>query len=135
MAGCLTARQEAVLSRWPTNRVVDGAAATPELASDQTYSFDLLDRSGTQDLFALRLAPDAVLEKRYHKEHDITLSVASGSAIVIVETMRYVVEAGDAVLLPRYTAYSIKPNNGDGDFVALCIVSPQFEGEDVIMAE
>ncbi|NIM33370.1 MAG: hypothetical protein GTN60_18830, partial [Pseudomonas stutzeri] len=53
------------------------------------------------------------LSKRFHKEHDLTLLVASGSAIVIVEETRYFVTPGSAVILPRYTAYSILPHRSE----------------------
>ncbi len=125
-AGCLTRRQEARLTRQPTNRVFQPGQVEP-LRPGETHAFGEFDRGGTQNLCVLRLAPDAALKKRYHKAHDLTLFVVAGSAIVMVEETRYFVEPGAAVVLPRYTAYQVMPHESEEDFVGLLVYSPPLD--------
>lgn len=134
LTGCLTARQEAVESRFPQNRVFERDRLT-ELGPEDSYFFGEWDRGGTQTICLLQLAPGTVLEKRYHAERDLTLLVVSGSAIVRVEETRYFVERSGAVVLPRYTAYSIVPHETDQDFVALMVFSPGYDEDDTFLED
>jgi mannose-6-phosphate isomerase-like protein (cupin superfamily) len=132
--GCLTERQRAQMLRQPTNRVFQPDEVQP-LGPDETHLFGEFDAGGSQNTCLLQLDSEAKLTKRFHKEHDLTLLAASGSAIVIVEETRYFVTPGSAVILPRYTAYSILPHRSEDDFVALMVFSPPYEGEDVVLLE
>ncbi len=132
--GCLTERQRSQMLRQPTNRVFEPEEVAP-LGPEQTHRFGEFDAGGSQNACLLQLNSRAKLSKRFHKEHDLTLLVASGSAIVIVEETRYFVTPGSAVILPRYTAYSILPHRSEGDFAALMVFSPPYEGEDVVLLE
>jgi mannose-6-phosphate isomerase-like protein (cupin superfamily) len=128
LSGCLTKRQEAQLADFPRNRVFQPEAAPP-LPEGKDHYFAEFDRGGSQSICLLRLAPDAALRKRYHAEHDLTLFVVSGSAIVEVEETRYFVTPGCSVLLPRLTAYAIMPNKSEKDFVAQMAFSPPLDKE------
>ena len=132
--GCLTERQRSQMLRQPTNRVFEPGEVEP-LGPEQTHRFGEFDGGDSQNACLLQLNSEAELSKRFHKEHDLTLLVASGSAIVIVEETRYFVTPGSAVILPCYTAYSILPHRTEGDFVAVMVYSPRYEGEDVVLLE
>jgi quercetin dioxygenase-like cupin family protein len=132
LSGCLTARGQSIEDRFPLRRTFQPEKLR-RLNPDQTHRFEEFERSGEQSVCLLQLAPDATLTKRYHVEHDLTLFVARGSAIVKVEETRYSVSAGSAVLLPRLTAYTVMPHESGGDFVALLLFSPPFDGEDVAL--
>ena len=130
--GCLTKRQKAVLWRQPSNRIWQ-LPAEP-LADDQAASLAQYDQAGSQSLLVLRLAQDAKLGKRYHKAHDMTLFVAEGTGIVIVEETRYSISAGSAVFLPRHTAYAVEPlGKAQETLTALMVYSPAFDGQDVVL--
>jgi mannose-6-phosphate isomerase-like protein (cupin superfamily) len=60
--------------------------------------------------------------------------VARGSAIVQVEDTRYTAEPGAAVVLPRYTAYSVLPTGGE-ELLAVLTYTPAFHGKDVVVVE
>ena len=138
LTGCLTARQQAQMAAPPTNRVFqpESVAALPP---DRDHYFGEFDRSGTQSICLLMLTPDAALTTRYHADHDLTLFVVSGSAIVQVEETRYFVGPGSAVLLPRLTAYSIVPkemeNAAAKGLTALMVFSPPFNEKDTKLEE
>ena len=132
--GCLTARQKAQLFRQPTNRMFEVGRLAP-LGPEETHRLSVYDQAGGQNACVLQLARDAMLKKRYHKEHDATLIAVSGSAIVVVEETRYFLTPGAGIFLPRYTAYSILPHEAEGEFVALMVYSPPFEGKDVVLED
>jgi len=134
MCGCLSEREQAVLSQFPRNRVFL-PASVPELPAEKTDYLGEFDRSGTQDICLLVLAPEAALSRRYHAEHDMVLFVVAGSAVVKVEETRYFVEPGAAVLLPRLTAYAVTPHGSQEDFVALMVFTPPFDGEDTVLED
>lgn len=135
LSGCLTHRQEALLSQRPQNRVFEPGRSVAALAEGELFSFGEYDRGGAQSVCVLKLAPDAVLTKRYHARHDMTLFVVSGTAIVMVEETRYLVTPGSAVLLPRLTAYAIMPHDTEQELTALLIYSPPFDAEDTILED
>ena len=133
-AGCLTPRQEAQLDVFPRNRTFQADEVVP-LGAERTAFLGEYDNGGGQSICILQLAPGATLEKRYHTWSDLTLSVVQGRGIVQVETTRYRVEPGSAVLLPRLTAYAVLPDGGEEEFVALLVYSPPFDGYDVVVEE
>ncbi len=133
LSGCMTERQKARLLRRPRNVVFKPADAVP-LAEGETHAFYEYDRGGSQSLFVLQLAAHARLKKRYHEAHDLVLTVARGSAIVQVEDTRCTADAGAAVVLPRYTAYSVLPTGGE-ELLAVLTYSPAFDGDDVVVVE
>jgi mannose-6-phosphate isomerase-like protein (cupin superfamily) len=124
---------EARLDRFPHNRVF--RAGELQEIGDAGYVFGEYDRGGEQSLCVLRLAPDTKLAKRYHAKMDMTLFVVEGSAIVEVEETRYFVTPGDAVLLPRYTAYAILPHRTEKPFTALMVFSPPYDKDDVTLED
>jgi len=134
LGGCLTARQKAQLSRQPINRVFDPGEVAP-LAWGEDQRLALHAQGGAQSICVLQLAKGAKLGKRYHKSHDVTLMVVSGSAIVRVEDVPYFVEAGSAVFLPRYTAYAVLPHKTETELVALLAYTPRYEGKDVVLED
>jgi mannose-6-phosphate isomerase-like protein (cupin superfamily) len=132
-AGCMTPRMEAKLDRFPRNRVFR-AAELPAIG-EEGYVFGEYDRGGEQSLCLLQLAPDTRLAKRFHAGRDLTLFVVAGSAIVQVEETRYFVNPGDAVLLPRYTAYAVLPHMTEVPFSALLVYSPPYDQTDVTLED
>jgi mannose-6-phosphate isomerase-like protein (cupin superfamily) len=140
LSGCLTARQQAVLWQQPANRVLNPDKIDMTLPAGKAYSLSEYDRCGTQDMMLLLLAPNAKLEKRYHKLHDMTLVMLRGAAIVTVEETRYFVGPGSAVFLPRMTAYSVEPQKpADGSapsqVAALLVFTPPYDPEDAYRAD
>lgn len=133
LLGCLTNRQVAKLTRRPRNVVFKPTDAVP-LTEGETHAFYEYDRGGSQSLFVLQLAADARLKKRYHEAHDLVLTVVRGSAIVQVEDTRYTADVGAAVVLPRYTAYSVLPTGGE-ELLAVLTYTPAFHGKDVVVVE
>lgn len=131
--GCLSARQRDLLTRQPSDRVLEPQEF--QLPEGEPYSYAERTSSGSQDLVVLQLDPDYRLNKRFHKEHDVTLFVARGRAIVTVEDTRYTVEQGAAVALPRYTAYSVLPQEQEEPLVLMMVFSPPYDGEDVHLLE
>ncbi len=134
LAGCLTPRGKALVRRQPTNRLLQPDDIRP-LEGAERYRFYEYDAGGAQNVCVLQLAPDARLTRRYHKGHDLTMLVVSGSAIVKVEEARYAVKPASAVMLPAYTAYEVRPHNSDGEFVALMIFTPPYDGTDVVLED
>ncbi len=132
--GCLTRRQAALVGRQPTNRVFDPATVAP-LGDGETYKFGEFDAADAQNVCLLQLDPGATLAKRYHRHHDVTLHVAAGSAIVVVEETRYFVGVGSAVIIPRYTAYEILPHRSAEDLVVLMVFSPPFDWRDSVLED
>ena len=135
LTGCLTARQQAVQIAQPTNRVFDPATADLTLPPGKAYSLAEWDRSGAQDMMLLLLAPNAKLEKRYHKGHDLTLVIVRGTAIVTVEDTPYFVGPGSAMFLPRLTAYAVTPQKAQEgaqptEVAALLVFTPPYDPED-----
>ncbi len=133
LTGCLTPRQQEALSDYPRNRVFDPGRFAVELQEGATHAFGEYDRGDGQSICVLQLAPGSKLDRRYHAEHDMTLFVVSGNAIVVVEEMRYVVGPGSAVLLPRFTAYAVLPTDEEEEFRALLVYSPPFVVEDTFL--
>lgn len=134
LTGCVTPRMVAQERQFPRNRAfVPGKLE--ELESGEAYSFAEFDAGGSQGIYVLRLRPDAALRKRYHREHDMTMFVVSGKAIVVVEETRYFVTPGSAVLLPKLTAYTVKPHETDEEFVALLVFSPPYDGMDTVLED
>jgi mannose-6-phosphate isomerase-like protein (cupin superfamily) len=131
--GCMTPRMEAKLDRFPHNRVF--RAGELRDIGEGGYVFGEYDSGGEQSLCLLQLAPDTKLAKRYHAGRDMTLFVVEGSAIVQVEETRYFVNPGDAVLLPRYTAYAILPHRTEKPFTALMVFSPPYDKADVTLED
>ena len=134
-AGCLTAKQQAMQLEQPHSRVFDPAKADLSVPPAKVYSLTEWDRSGAQDMMLLLLSPNAKLEKRYHKVHDLTLVIVRGTAIVTVEETRYFVGPGSAVFVPRMTAYGVtpqKPEDGKpaGEVAALLIFTPPYDPMD-----
>lgn len=134
LGGCLTPRQEAQLDVFPRNRTFQPGEVVP-LGAERTAFLGEYDNGGGQNICILQLAPGARLEKRYHTGSDLTLFVVRGRGIVLVETTRYRVEPGSAVLLPHLTAYAVLPDGSEEEFVALLIYSPPFDGFDVVVEE
>ncbi len=133
--GCLTHRQQAVLNQRPRNLVFDPRESVAELKPGELSAFAEYERTRAQNVCVLQLAPDAMLGERYHAAHDLTLVVVSGKAIVMVEKMRHFVGPGSAVVIPRFTAYTIMPHETTEEFRALMIYSPPFEGEDAFLKD
>lgn len=134
LSGCLSAREEARLAEWPRNRVFEPESASA-LPQGRDHFFAEVDRSGSQSLCLLMLAPDAMLKKRYHAAHDLTMFVVAGSAIVGVEETRYLVKPGAAVCLPRMTVYAVMPHESEKGFTALMVFSPAFDEKDTILED
>jgi len=139
LTGCLTERQRAVLWQQPANRVLAPDKIDMTLPVGKSYSLAEWDRNGTQDMMLLLLAPNARLEKRYHKLHDLTLVIMRGTAIVTVEETRYFVGPGSAVFLPRMTAYAVepqKPKDGSAptEVAALLVFTPPYDPQDAYRA-
>lgn len=134
VGGCMTPRQEAQLDVFPRNRVFHPGDITP-LGPDRTFYLGEYDKGDGQGICLLQLAPNSRLEKRYHSTSDLTLVVVRGTGVVAVETTRYRVEPGSAVLLPRLTAYSVVPDAGEQEFDALLVFSPPFDEMDVFVEE
>jgi mannose-6-phosphate isomerase-like protein (cupin superfamily) len=132
LGGCLTPRQQAQLDVFPRNRVFQPGSISP-LGPEQTSHLGEYDNGGGQNICLLQLAAGARLQKRYHSASDVTLVVVRGRGVVEVETTRYRVEPGSAVLLPHLTAYAVLPDAGDEEFDALLICSPPFDGSDVLV--
>lgn len=135
-AGCLTARQRAKeAEEFPRNRVFEPGSVS-EMPAGKDFLFAEFDRGGTQSVCLLMLAPGAELKKRYHADHDMTMFVVSGEAIVAVEETRYTVKPGSAVLLPRLTAYTVlvSPKTDKG-FTALVVFSPPFDEKDTVLED
>ncbi|MFW6188888.1 MAG: cupin domain-containing protein [Planctomycetota bacterium] len=132
-SGCLTRRQKALVERRPRNRVFRPDEVS--LAKTENHTFEQFDHGGSQDLVVLQLAPDARLRKRYHAEHDLTLFIARGSAIVQVEETRYFVRPGGAVILPRYTAYSVTPHRTEKTVKVVMVFSPPYDPDDVELVD
>ncbi len=132
--GCLTPREEAKLAAFPGNRVFD-PQSVGELPEGKESYFGKVAQSSTQSVNLLVLAPDAMLKKRYHEQHDLTLVVVAGSAIVQVEETRYFVKPGEVVFLPRMTAYAVMPHETEKPFSALLIFSPPFEPADTMLED
>jgi mannose-6-phosphate isomerase-like protein (cupin superfamily) len=134
LSGCLSAREQAKLAEFPRNRVFQ-PESIGELPRGKDHGFGEMNRSGAQSLCLLMLAPDAMLKKRYHAEHDLTVFVVSGSAIVQVEETRYSVNPGAAVFLPRMTAYAVMPHESEKGFTAIMVFSPAFDEKDTILED
>ncbi len=133
--GCLTRRQQAVLNQRPRNLVFDPGESVAELPAGQLSAFAEYERTRGQNVCVLQLAPNGMLSERYHAGHDLTLFVVAGKAIVVVEKMRHFVGPGSAVVIPRFTAYTVMPHESDEEFRALLIYSPPFEGEDAFLED
>jgi quercetin dioxygenase-like cupin family protein len=132
LAGCLTAREEAVQFRMPQNHVFDPVEVSGEMAEGPLA---LVNRAQGQSVCVLRLPMEDRLGKLYHAETDLTVVVVGGTAAVEVEEARYVAEKGDTIVLPRMTAYSIIPNDPEQPFVGLCVFSPYYAPNDIVPVE
>jgi hypothetical protein len=134
-AGCLTERQEAVLSMYPRNQVFGPDSGVLPLEAGQTHVFAEFDRLPEQNVVILRLARNAQLQKRFHYKHDVVILCVSGRAIFLVEDVRHPAGPGTLVVVPRMTAYSIIPNDPASDFSAALVFSPPYEGGDTYLAD
>ena len=137
LAGCMSPREIMLESRRPRNSVIELSQLPPgvALAEGEKSKLALLERSGTQSLHALLLARDAMLTKRYHMRHDVTLVCLAGNAVVEVEGERQAISPPTAVVIPRLYSYKIVPHRTEEDFVGVMIFSPPFDGEDWVLME
>jgi len=133
--GCRSPREIMQETRRPRNRVFNAAEMLPKirLEAGKEASFLEWERTDTQSFHVLQLAPDAVLDERFHENHDLSLMCISGSAIVEVEGERHFVEPPTVVVIPRLRAYRILPHRTEKEFVALMVFCPPFGGEDWVL--
>jgi len=133
LGGCMSRREIMQERSEPRNTVLDAAAVLDgiRLQEGENSWFGEWEDTGTQSIYVLLLAPNAQLGSRYHGAHDLTLVCLAGSAIVEVEQERTFLEPPACVSVPRLTAYRIIPHRSNGDFAALAIFSPRFDGRDV----
>ena len=134
LAGCQTARERALAVSPSRNQIFRPVAELPDLALEEgeTKAFLEWERNDTQSVHVLLLASNAMREEGYHEEHNLTLVCIGGSAVVEIERERHLLQATDAVVIPRYYAYSIIPHEGDEDFAALLVYSPPWREGDWI---
>jgi mannose-6-phosphate isomerase-like protein (cupin superfamily) len=104
--------------------------AEDPLKQTERASLMLWEKTHTQSHHLLKVAPDAILKKRSHKHHDLSLTCLKGSAIVKVGEHRYFVQPRDTVVIPRMYAYEVRPHRAEGAFAAMAVFSPPFEGKD-----
>jgi mannose-6-phosphate isomerase-like protein (cupin superfamily) len=132
-SGCRSAREKARQTHRPRNTVFEVEEAVEEfpLKEGALVSSHLWEQTEAQSIHLLQLARAAKFEKRFHKNHDLTLVCVRGSAIVEVEDERYFVEAPAAVFVPRKLTYAILPHKTDVPLAMLRIFSPTYEGKNV----
>jgi len=135
LPGCMTPREKMQETRERQSLVLNLAEILPKVSLAQGEDTWLLEmwRSGTQSVTVLMLPGDAVLERRYHETHDLTVVCVRGNAIVEVEGERQLARPPACVFLPRLTAYKILPHESGVDFAALLIYSPPFDGKDCFL--
>ncbi len=136
VAGCMSEREIMLETRGPHSTVISAQAILQgaELAEGESSFYGLAAGTGTQSVYVLRLAGDAVLQERHHGEHDLTIVCVAGSAIVEIEEERSVMEAPACIVVPRLHNYRIVPHGGEVDFMALLVYSPPFDGDDMVLA-
>jgi len=132
LTGCTTAREKMQGAEGRKDAVVDLPAILPRvsLAEGEGSWLLELERSDTQSVSVLMLQEGSVLESRYHETHDLTIICVLGNAIVEVEGERHLARPPAFVFLPRLHTYKILPHENEGDFVALLVFSPPFDGKD-----
>ena len=137
VAGCMSEREIMLETRGPHSTVISAPAILQgaELAEGESSFYGVAGGTGTQSVYVLRLAGDAVLHARHHKGHDLTIVCVAGSAIVEIEKERSFVEAPACIVVPRLHKYRIVPHRGEVDFMAFLVYSPPFDGEDEVLAE
>jgi len=134
-AGCVTEREVAQETDRERNPVFEAWKKVPEmkLAESEKDWFRRLEWTDGQSLHLMMLAKDAMLQKRYHEQHDLTIVCIQGSAIVEVEGKRYFIQSPASVFVPRLRAYSVIPHKTEAPFTALMVYSPAFDGTDVVL--
>ena len=132
-SGCLSARERALERRQPQNEVFAPAELLAKMAETEYGGLAEVAHAFQQQVCLLKLSPTGELSRRYHRRMDMTLVVVSGKAIVQVVDVRHFVEPGMVVVLPRMTAYAIKPHLTDEPFAAVLVWSPHYDPEDVRM--
>ena len=132
LPSCMTEREKMQEIRQVGSVVLDASedVLKLQLSTGSDSALAQWNRSDTQGVCVLRLAAGAILEKRYHKLHDLTVFCASGNAVVEIEGQRYIIEPRDCVFIPRLQAYRILTSQGEDDFVAWLVYSPPFDGQD-----
>ena len=137
LAGCQSPREIMQEFRRPRNTVVELSKLPPgmALAEGEKSKFALLELSNTQSMYLLLLAKDAMLTRRRHRGHDVTLVCVAGNAIVEVEQERQLVSPPAVVFIPRFYSYKIVPHRTDKDFVGVMVISPPFDDEDWVLME
>ena len=135
--GCMTAREKMQEVEERRDAVVDLSEILPRvpLAEGEGSWLLELERSDTQSVSVLMLEEGSALESRYHETHDLTIICVRGNAIVEVEGERRLARPHAFVFLPRLHAYKILPHGNEGDFVALLVFSPPFDGKDCHFSE
>lgn len=110
------------------NPIIKGDLLKEFYTPEKCYITEIMNNSGNAFSVAqARVEPGVTTELHTLKDTDELYYVLSGSGRMEVGGANQgIVNAGDAVFIPRNTMQRIE-NNGSSDLLFLCICSPRFE--------
>ena len=114
----------------PEIKNIDDIVNEKGLAEGENVKIIPVGRDKSSSIYLFQIRQDAEMDAHYHKLHDEIVYIKKGSGILELNETRHSVKEGMMVIIPRLSVHKYV-NTGEVTSIAVSILSPPFDGNDV----
>ena len=108
---------------------IEEVASKNPLGEDEDIKITDVGENKTSSMHLIQVRENCEMYLHYHKRHDEVIYVKKGSGIATLDGTRYIVKPGSILQVPSKTVHKLL-NTGNEVFVAVSVITPQYDGRD-----
>jgi quercetin dioxygenase-like cupin family protein len=108
---------------------IEEVANKNPLGEDEDIKITDVGENKTSSMHLIQVRENCEMYLHYHKRHDEVIYVKKGSGIATLDGTRYIVKPGSILQVPSKTVHKLL-NTGNEVFVAVSVITPQYDGRD-----
>jgi len=108
---------------------IEEVANKNPLGEDEEIKITDVGENKTSSMHLIQVRENCEMYLHYHKRHDEVIYVKKGSGIATLDGTRYIVKPGSILQVPSKTVHKLL-NTGNEVFVAVSVITPQYDGRD-----
>ncbi|HHT9150986.1 MAG TPA: SHOCT domain-containing protein [Candidatus Wujingus californicus] len=108
---------------------IEEVANKNPLREDEDIKITDVGENKTSSMHLIQVRENCEMYLHYHKRHDEVIYVKKGSGIATLDGTRYIVKPGSILQVPSKTVHKLL-NTGNEVFVAVSVITPQYDGRD-----